>query len=319
MTWDNFCDVVKVDSEQNMNTRPITQFIEQYLVWLKMSRRPDTIQGFKTGLLRFSRWMKQEEITLNSLNITDIPEYLNFLEEEGLAQKTRAVYVCALRSFWKWLSTFEELPFDVESIPALSQDSNYEKEVATENDYRKMIHGIDDFFPIGARDKAIIAFLFATGVRVGELCSMNTQDVDIENMHALVKTGKRKNHFRRVYWNPEIGLILEHWFKMRERIIDKRGLPVQATFFALDSNHFGNRLHRASVARLLRKSRDKAGIKRPITAHSFRHGFATRAVRKNVNMRYLREMMGHKKFESTLVYARAENEECQNEYKRMFG
>lgn len=302
-----------------MKDKSLAQLIDQYLIWLSASKSKDTVAGFKTGLRRFSRWMKKSELELFSLTPVNIGKYYQYLNEEKLSRRTQSVYVCALRNFWQWISKQTDVPFDVDMIPVITVDRNSIKEVASQEDYKKIISVFDDFFPKDNRDRALIAFLYATGVRVSEMINLELRDFDCENKCALVKTFKRKNHYRRVYWTAEEHQFIHAWFSVRDKLLSKMNVNSTALFFSITTNNYGSHLDRTSVARIVRNARKRAGISRQITAHSFRHGFATRAVKRDANMRYLQEMMGHAKLDTTMIYARAEKEEVEQEYRRLFG
>jgi site-specific recombinase XerD len=67
------------------------------------------------------------------------------------------------------------------------------------------------------------------------------------------------------------------------------------------------------------KARQKAGIERQITAHSFRHGFGTRALQKNINPRYVQTMLGHARLDTTMIYMQTNNKEVEEVYRAMMG
>lgn len=89
-------------------------------------------------------------------------------------------------------------------------------------------------------------------------------------------------------------------------------------FISLDTKDMGQPIGKCVVQRLFRKLRIKVGITKKVSPHSCRHGFATNAVRKNANLSYLQEMLGHANIKSTMVYVHAKDKDIQDEYKRLF-
>src|SRR5690606_13977889 len=108
----------------------------------------------------------------------------------------------------------------------------------------------------GLRNKLIIAFMFATGVRVGELLAIDVSQIDTEKRSAFVKTFKRVNYYRTVFWDPETNELMKRWLDVRSRLLAGMGSS-DALFVSLAPQSLGKRLHKSAVQRIFRATRRK--------------------------------------------------------------
>jgi len=100
-------------------------------------------------------------------------------------------------------------------------------------------------------------------------------------------------------------------------ILGREGLSCEALWISLDSAKPPARVERHAIQGMIRTLRDKVGLEKKITPHSFRHGFGYRGVRANANLRYLQVMMGHATLKTTTIYMGYKNQEVEDEYRRV--
>ena len=131
------------------------------------------------------------------------------------------------------------------------------------------------------RDIAVIELLFATGMRISELCSLKCRDVDMEN-HSVLIWGKGSKERISLYQDA-----------FQNQIAQSEWLFV---------NRLGNRLSEQSVRLMINKYADLAGISMHITPHMFRHSFATLLLEADVDIRYIQKMLGHSSITTTEIY-----------------
>jgi site-specific recombinase XerD len=294
------------------------EIINQFLVWLRAGHSKETVSSYFWGLHQFENWLDKSRKEITALTIPDFSNYLLSLENRGLRGGTRSIYITAVRSLWRWLHQQQRVKFSEALIPVPNRDDVKSHECLTPDEFKKIMAYFDEFFPKDLRDKTIISLLFATGMRLGEMLSLDVSGIDIENRRTEIKTFKRKNHKRQIFWDDETNVLLAKWLEVRERLLDREKIDATALFIALDTNKYGERIGRCVVQRVFRRVRAKCGIDKRITPHSCRHGFATLGVKNNINIMYLKEMMGHATIRSTQIYTHLENKDIEREYRKIY-
>ena len=143
------------------------------------------------------------------------------------------------------------------------------------------------------RDAAVIELLFATGMRISELCSLKAENVNLNDGIILIY-GKGAKERRIQIGNQDVMCILEEYFREFQAEIEYRGY-----FFV---NQSGRALSDQTVRRMIRKYSSIAAIDLHITPHMFRHTFATCLLEEDVDIRYIQEMLGHSSINITEIY-----------------
>ena len=143
------------------------------------------------------------------------------------------------------------------------------------------------------RDAAVIELLFATGLRISELCSLRKNDIDLFDQTVLVY-GKGSKERRIQIGNDDVVKVLKEYKKEYVTKIEKCEY-----FFA---NQSGKKLSDQAVRRMINKYSSLAAINLHITPHMFRHTFATSLLEADVDIRYIQEMLGHSSINITQIY-----------------
>lgn len=212
---------------------------------------------------------------------------------------------------------------DYRVIPALQREFS-QPDILTEEQYRQLLSVIPVHEPHGARDIAQISLLHDTGVRLGELVSLNLDDVDVHTKHVatngavlyrgVLRTEKVRSRppHRQIYWLDEANRHLANWLNVRE-ILAKR---YSQRKFDPDSRSMGLRPHRNGVGVALDKYAVAAGIAENIHAHMFRHAFARSRVLGGADTSAIASLLGHSSIESSVVYTRLYGKQLQEAYVR---
>ncbi|MBI5071842.1 tyrosine-type recombinase/integrase [Candidatus Falkowbacteria bacterium] len=294
------------------------EIINQFLIWLRAGHSGATVSSYFWALRQFEIWLDLRKKEILKMTMPDFPEYHLWLENRGLHSGTRYSYLGTVRTLWRWLYQQQRVNFPETLIPLPNRNDVKSHECLFPDEFLKMISCFDELFPKDLRDKTAISLLFATGLRLGELLSLNVSDMNLEMKTAEVKTFKRKNHKRQIFWDDATNCLLAKWIELRQRLLDHKNMESIALFIALDSNKFGDRLFHHAVQKTFRRIRAKCGIDKKITPHSCRHGFATLGVKNNIKLMYLKEMMGHASIRSTQIYTHLENKDIELEYRKIY-
>lgn len=143
------------------------------------------------------------------------------------------------------------------------------------------------------RDIAVIELLFATGVRISELCSLKPSDIDLESNNILIYGKGSKERILQL-GNPEVLAALNLYQETFQKDIDACGY-----FFV---NRLHHKLSDQSVRFMINRYAELAGISQHITPHMFRHSFATLLLEQDVDIRYIQKMLGHSSISTTEIY-----------------
>ena len=162
----------------------------------------------------------------------------------------------------------------------------------------------------GHRDAVIMELLYATGLRVGELVSLNTADIDLSESY--IRCMGKGSKERLVHLYPKALEELRRYLKnARVALLGHR--RAEPSLFV---NHRGERLTRQWVWTILKTYAQKAGIQQNITPHTLRHSFATHLLQNGASLRHVQELLGHSSISTTQVYTHLTNGYVQQEYAK---
>ncbi|MBP1759147.1 MAG: tyrosine recombinase XerC [Firmicutes bacterium] len=259
------------------------------------NRSEHTVIAYQTDLNQFFRFaafeldQEPETLTVDLVDIYIVRSFLGTLSEHGLARKSMARKLAALRSFFKFLCRKEILqnnPVQRVASPKLGRKLPYFL-------YLDQIEGLlgapDETDLLGCRDKVILELLYGSGLRVSELISLNRESLDLDS-----------------------GLIRVLGKGSKERVVPVTNYAIQAIRAylgmredqsqALLLNYQGTRLSERSVRRILDKLVSKISLEQHVNPHMLRHSFATHLLDGGADLRSVQELLGHKKLSSTQIY-----------------
>ena len=166
----------------------------------------------------------------------------------------------------------------------------------------------DSSTPLGARDKAVLELLYATGLRVSELESLNTEQIDFTNRTIIVK-GKGKKE-RMVLFGSYAAKSIEIYLSQRN------ALNPDENEKALFLNFRGTRLTARSIRRIVNKYIEEADLKLKISPHALRHSFATHMLNNGADLRDIQELLGHASLSTTQRYTHVSVKDMLENYDK---
>ena len=255
--------------------------------------------------------------------------------KRGYRDTTTARKVAALKSFFNFLVQEESIPQDpTELLSAPRVGRNLPKFLSEEEVERLLDRASREESPDGRRDWAILELLYATGLRVSELVSLNTHDVNLQDgyLRCMGKGSKERIAYvypraveaLRVYTEEARPLLMPTVRRQAtangqtasDGSAETRNGARRAGEKALFVNQRGARLTRQWVWAILKSNAEKASIHKPITPHILRHSFATHMLRGGASLRHVQELLGHSSITTTQVYTHLTNEHVRQEFDR---
>ncbi|MFJ5963399.1 tyrosine recombinase XerC [Bacillus sp. NPDC093026] len=270
-----------------------------------------TISGYTEAIEEFVRFMNIQGINaFEEVSYQDTRIYLTEAYEKGLTRRTISKKVSALRSFYKFLvreQLVKENPFLLVSLP--KQDKRipsflYEEEL-------KELFAISDLStPLGQRNQAILELLYATGMRVSELCSLKESDLDL-TMDTVLVHGKGSKQRYVPFGSYAHEALITYLEDGRKKLLAKRKDRAEAQVFL---NQRGAPLTDRGVRYILTELMKKASSTLHIHPHMLRHTFATHLLNEGADLRSVQELLGHSNLSSTQVYTHVSKDSLRKTY-----
>jgi integrase/recombinase XerD len=160
--------------------------------------------------------------------------------------------------------------------------------------------------PLGVRNRAILEVLYSAAIRRNELLGLSVYDVDLKEGFVWVRRGKGGKDRKVPLGKSASAWVRRYLESARPRI--GKAQPSSNLFLST----YGNRLKKGELARMIHVCATKAGIKKNVTPHVFRHTAATEMVRNGADLRYVQEYLGHRFLVTTQVYTRVTNPDLKN-------
>ncbi|MCR5027028.1 MAG: tyrosine-type recombinase/integrase [Methanobrevibacter sp.] len=267
-----------------------------------------TLIGLSPRTLTFYRKCidEFEEYTckgFESISTYDVKLFMKYKYENGCSWRSVNNIIRCLKSFYGW--SYQEGYF-IENPLIKIKKVKEPKRVPKPFSKDEIVILRDAFSKKNnLRDKAIFEFLLSTGVRISELTNINKSDIDWNNKSVIV-LGKG-NKERKVYFNTTTKHDLEKYLKSR-----KDNNP---PLFVSSKKPY-NKLGANGVERIVRETGRKCGIEK-VHPHRFRRTMATNLLSRGVAMTTIKELLGHEKLETTLIYAQVQDEDLEHTHKIM--
>ena len=279
----------------NLTWKQSFRNFETYLR-LEKSLSENSVEAYMGDVSKLEKFFtrKESEVTPAIVSYSDLKEFLAWYGTDNKNTRTQSRVLSGIRAFFKFLlieGEIEENPASLIESPKIGLKL---PEVLSIVEIDKIIDAIDLSKPEGHRNKAIIETLYGCGLRVSELVNLRLTDIHYSEEFVVV-TGKG-NKQRLV---PISGKALK---EMDIYKIDRDRLPVIRDQNVLFLNRRGSHLTRAMIFTIIKDLAAKAGIRKNISPHTFRHSFATHMIEAGADLRAVQEMLGHESILTTEIY-----------------
>lgn len=281
-----------------------SEYIKKYLDYVEFERKlsNNTIKSYTNDLKDFDMYFKCD---LLKLKYNDIQKYVATLQEKN--SRTVSHYITVITSFYEFLvrdDIIKENPCDNIASPKIAKKLPM---YLTEEEVNKLLN-INLFTPYDYRNKAMLELLYATGLRITELCNLKITDVDVTNCFIRV-FGKGKKE--RIV--PVTDLALKY---LVIYVQDYRNIILKDKIsdYLFISNSLTN-ISRQGFFKILKKECKRAGIEKNVSPHVLRHSFATHLLKHGADLRIIQELLGHEDISTTQIYAHLVNEKLKDDYQ----
>ena len=284
--------------------------IKLFLDFLQNDKKlsDNTLQSYKRDIVQFMEYTEKNNINYLKIEQEDIQKHLKSLEKLNKKTSTISRNLASIRSFYQYLLRTKKVKIDpTESIgsPKIEKKA---PSVLSAQEVELLLEQPKNVDLKGIRDKAMLEFAYATGMRVTEIISLYLEDVNIEEGYVVCKNGSRQRNI------PLGSLSLE---ALKEYIKNARPILVKdEKVKELFVNINGKKLTRQGFWKIVKYYKEQAHITKDITPHVLRHSFATHLLQNGADLKAIQTMLGHSDISSTQVYMQFQNENLKNIYQK---
>ncbi len=257
----------------------------------------NTVSAYRLDLCAYTEYAQKCGLDIVKATDMDIEKYKKYLVSKGFSTSSVSRAMSSLRGFYKYLS-FSGIISD-NPAKSVKNDKNEKKtiDVLTTEEVDRLLSEPDVKDIKGLRDKAMLELMYATGIKVSELISLNVSDVNFQLGCISCHGAESSKHDRKIYIYPTAVKTLRDYLKY------SRSYLVDDGFEPLFVNIGGTRITRQGFWKILKSYAARAGINKPITPHILRNSFATHLLENGADINDIKEILGHSDISSTLVYA----------------
>ena len=276
----------------------------KYIDYLEFERKlsDNTINSYKNDLTTFDMYFSNDLVNLTH---KDISKYLESLD--NLATRSIAHNLTVINSFYNFLvddKYIKENPCNYISLPKIPQKlPNY----LTEDEINKLLD-IKLVTPYDYRNKAMLELLYATGLRISELCNLKITDIDLNN--ALIRVfGKGKKERIIPITDLVIKYLVIYIEEYRNEILKNK----DSEYLFISNSQ--KQISRQAFFKFIKAQCKYCGIEKNVSPHVLRHSFATHMLKHGADLRIIQELLGHEDISTTQIYAHLVNEKLIDDYQ----
>ena len=267
----------------------------------------NTLQSYIRDIKQYMDYLQSSGMTgCTDVTPTAYLGYITYLQKMGKAPTSVSRAIASTRSFYRYLCSKKMCDINpVEKVHALKSERKL-PQILTGDEIQLLLAQPSGKDFKGKRDKAMLELLYATGIRVTELVSLDVGDINLEIGYIICR---RQTKERIIPIYPRAASAL------KEYINDERSFMLDEGSDALFVNVNGTRLTRQGFWKIIKSYTEKANINKDITPHTLRHSFAAHLLENGADIKSLQEMLGHADVSSTQIYTSIIKNKINEVYK----
>ena len=284
--------------------------IKLFLEFLQNDKKAsdNTLQSYRRDIVYYNKYLESNKMNYTKVKEEDIKDYMEHLQEVGKKPSTISRNLASIRAFYQFLVRNKKIKVD----PTIGiQSPKIEKKapsVLTSQEIELLLDQPKDVDLKGTRDKAMLEFAYATGMRVTEIISLNVSDVNLEESYVVCHSREKQRNIP--LGSLSLKALKEYMEEARPVLIKNENEK------ALFVNINGQRLTRQGFWKIVKFYKEQAHITKDITPHVLRHSFATHLLQNGADLKAIQTMLGHSDISSTQVYMQFQDNGLKNIYKK---
>lgn len=293
----------------------VTEFLE--FLSVEKGASGNTISAYRNDLGQLEDFLSAKKngsytIQWAAINQNHVVEYILSLKSQSYAEATVARKVAAVKSFFSFLQAEGKVKVNpTETLASPKVGKTLPKPLTVQEIDELLEQPARRTSPEGKRDRAMLELMYATGLRVTELVSLDLEDLQVDAEKPFVRLLGKGNRERQIpLLEQPTQEIAEYVKYARSRIVGERNET------ALFVNRRGERLTRQGFWLILKGYAAEAGIQGRVTPHTLRHSFATHMLRGGMDIHKVQELLGHANISTTQVYTQVSREHIREAYEK---
>lgn len=281
-------------------------YIKGYKAWLQLEKSlsENSVSAYLHDVEKLTGYLAMQEPTLSpaSIKLQQLEQFIKWINGLGIADSSQARIISGIRSFFNYCVVEQICTQDPTLLLEAPKLRRHLPDTLSFEEIEKLIAAIDLSKPEGQRNKAILETMYSCGLRVSELVNLKISNLFLD-VGFIKVTGKGDKERLVPIGSDAIKYINIFRTTIRNKIPVK---PTEEDILFL--NRRGSRLSRVMIFLIIKELAQKAGIKKNISPHTFRHSFATHLVEGGADLRAVQEMLGHESITTTEIYTHLNRE-----------
>lgn len=289
----------------------MTGYIAEYAQYLAQERRSsaNTVASYVRDVSQFATYLQETEgADLENCRQEHIESYMSYMSGKGRSSASVARCLASLKSFFGYLVERKVIHTNPATGTSPVRTERKLPQILTGKEVELFLEQPQCVDAKGYRDHAMLELLYATGIRVSELISLDLDDVNL-SAGFLRCSSRGKERIIPLYAGA-VKALGDYVKNVRPQIV------LSADETALFVNMSGERMSRQGFWKIIKYYQEKAQIKKEITPHTLRHSFAAHLLENGADLHSLQEMLGHADISSTQVYSHLVKQKLQDVYRK---
>jgi integrase/recombinase XerC len=296
----------------------VRALVERFLAHLGDERNlsAHTIKAYRADVERFVTFLSRDFLAVDEARLrpTDVDalavrSFLASLTRAGVGRTSQARALSAIRTLMRFACREGVIDANPAAVVRTPKQPKSLPRHLRPGEMERLLDAVTGDGPLDARDRALLEVLYATGLRVGELVSLDWEDVDLDGrvLRVVGKGGKE----RMVPFGTHAATALGEWREAQAEIAGEPASEIDPVFL----NNRGGRLSDRSVRRIIDRRVEQAALAAGVHPHTLRHTFATHLLEGGADLRAIQELLGHSSLSTTQRYTHLEIERLQQVYR----
>lgn len=299
-----------------MQDQDLINKFEEYLFVIK-NYSEYTVRAYVKDVTDFQKYVKSNKLASNLLDIRrsrTCSYYVSELVKKGYEAKSINRKISSLRTFYNYL--LKEGKVEVNYFKEVENVKTPKKlpSFVDETDMKSILDSIDTKSDLGKRNRVLIELLYATGMRVSEICNLEVSQINFYNNTIKVNGKGKKDRIVILYKGIAEGLKYYIDFTRSNLLSISKDSEERKVFI----NYKGGKLTPRGVRKIINTLIDNCAVNKHVSPHMIRHSFATSLLNNGADLRIVQELLGHENLQTTQIYTHVSNESMKSAFEKAF-
>lgn len=284
--------------------------IDSYIdaMWMEKGLSDNTLESYRRDLLAFHVYLQSNNRELAEALSFDVELFLSQRLKQGSSVKSVARFLSSVKGFYRYLVRENLISQDPTALIEAPKLGRSLPKTLSEKEVEALLNAPDVEDPIGLRDRTMMEVLYASGLRVSELVSLELGQINLRM--GVVRIMGKGNKERLVPLGEEAMIWLERYFKQSRPLMIKEGDSI-----CFPSSR-GGMMTRQTFWYRIKHHAMVAGIKKSLSPHTLRHAFATHLLNHGADLRVVQLLLGHSDLSTTQIYTHVAKHRLQELHRR---